>query len=349
MSETPAQALPPAEPVESAPPAVVLTETPADPPLAAVAPAVEPDADPLAEPVPRPAEDDADQRTAGVVESLHEGEGVEAGDNTAPADVAPAEPSGEAAPRAAPIPDLSPAACAALLAEHFPALFSAGRALPLKLRIQADIQQRAPGLFNKKSLSIFLHRYTTGNAYLKALAQAPHRFDLDGAPSGEVNDEHRSAAVAELERRKAIFEDRRHAEREMQREAAVAARRAQAAQQAARHAAHDAAEADARRERAAVLRAFEATTLTSANFCALKGLVEADLPALLERARLERTQRAAEPQPAHAPQRPQRPRQGQEPRREGGRPPRSGPREGRPESGAPGGRPPHKAPPKPQR
>ena len=252
-------------------------------------------------------------------------------------------------PRPASIPDLAPAACAALLAERFPALFSAGRALPLKLRIQADIQQRAPGLFNKKSLSIFLHRYTTGNAYLKALAQAPHRFDLDGAPAGEVNDEHRNAAVAELERRKAIFEDRRHVERELQREAAVAARRAQAAQQSARHAAHDAAEADGRRERAAVLRAFEATTLTTTNFCALKGLVEADLPALLERARQERAQRAAEPAPGHAPQRPQGPRNAQEPRRDGGRPPRSGPREGRPGGGPQGTRPPHKSIPKPQR
>jgi sRNA-binding protein len=255
----------------------------------------------------------------------------------------PAEPP---APRPAAIPDLAPAACAALLAERFPALFSAGRALPLKLRIQADIQQRAPGLFNKKSLSIFLHRYTTANAYLKALAQAPHRFDLDGEPAGEVNDEHRGAAQAELDRRKAIVEDRRHVERELQREAAIAARRAQAAQQAARHAAHDAAEADGRRERAAVLRAFEATTLTAANFCALKGLVEADLPALLERARQERQQRAAEPPPGHGAQ---RPRQGQEPRRDGGRPPRSGPREGRPGGGPQGARPPHKAPAKPQR
>jgi sRNA-binding protein len=345
MSETPAQALPPTEPVESTPPAVPQTDASADPLL----PAMEPDSEPEAEPVPPPVEGAAEQRPAEAVESLPAAEGVEAVEDMSPASTAPAEPSGPAAPRPAPIPDLAPAACAALLAQHFPALFSAGRALPLKLRIQADIQQRAPGLFNKKSLSIFLHRYTTGNAYLKALAQAPHRFDLDGVPSGEVNDEHRSAAVTELERRKAIFEDRRHVEREVQREAAVAARRAQAAQQAARHAAHDAAEADGRRERAAVLRAFEATTLTSANFCALKGLVEADLPALLERARQERTQRANEPQAAHAPQRPQRPRQGQEPRREGDRPLRSGPREGRPDGGPTVARPSHKAPPKPRR
>jgi sRNA-binding protein len=273
---------------------------------------------------------------------------------TSAAEAGEAVPTDAQGPRAAAIADLSPAACAALLAERFPALFSAGRALPLKLRIQADIQQRAPGLFNKKSLSIFLHRYTTSNAYLKALAQAPHRFDLDGAPAGDVNDEHRTAAQGELDRRKAIVEDRRHAEREVHREAAIAARRAQAAQQAARHAAQDAAEADGRRERAAVLRAFEATTLTAANFCALKGLVEADLPALLDRARQERLQRPAEPPPGHGAQ---RPRQGNEPRREGGRPPRSGPREGRPDGGPNSARRPHegsnrgpnKGPNKPQR
>jgi sRNA-binding protein len=326
MSETPAPAVPPEEPVA---PAVTETAPPEALPAAEATEAAE---------------------AIGAVEAVEPA--VTAPEATPPgaADGVPTTPP---VPKAAPIPDLSPAACAALLAERFPALFAAGRALPLKLRIQADIQQRAPGLFSKKSLSIFLHRYTTGNGYLKALAQAPHRFDLDGASAGEVNDEHRNAAVAELERRKALFEDRRHAEREMQREAAQAARRAQAMQQAARHAAHDAAEADGRRERAAVLRAFEATTLTTANFCALKGLVEADLPSLLERAREERAQHTAEPPPAHAPQRPQRPRQGQEPRREGGRPPRGGPRdgprEGRPAGGLQGARPPHKAPPKPQR
>jgi len=97
---------------------------------------------------------------------------------------------------------LSPAAVAALLAQHFPALFGAGRALPLKLRIQADIQARAPGVVNKKSLSVFLHRYTTSTAYLKALATQPQRIDLDGAPAGEIEALHRDAAAAEVDRRR---------------------------------------------------------------------------------------------------------------------------------------------------
>ena len=130
--------------------------------------------------------------------------------------------------------DLSPAVCAARLAELFPALFGAGRALPIKLRIQADIQLRAPGVFNKKSLSIFLHRHTTSTAYIRALVQAPQRFDLDGAAAGEVAEEHRVAATVELERRRVIVETRRAAERDAhrdaQRRAAAAARRAQAEQ-----------------------------------------------------------------------------------------------------------------------
>ena len=126
------------------------------------------------------------------------------------------------AARASPA-DLSPAACAARLAELFPALFGAGRALPIKLRIQNDIQQRAPGVFTRKSLSPFLHRYTTSTAYLKALVNLPHRFDLDGAPAGDIDDVHRQAAATELERRRGLFEAKRAAERAAANEARRAA------------------------------------------------------------------------------------------------------------------------------
>jgi rSAM/selenodomain-associated transferase 1 len=215
---------------------------------------------------------------------------------TAPAEEA--APAGEAAlapapaPAAAPAPaptspaDLSPAACAARLAELFPALFGAGRALPIKLRIQNDIQQRAPGVFTRRSLSPFLHRYTTSTAYLKALLNLPHRFDLDGAPAGDIDDVHRQAAATELERRRGLFEAKRAAERA----AANEARRA--AETAARQ--QLAVEDQARRERAALLRAFESSTLTRANFCALKGIPEAELDGRLHQAWLEREQRAQE-------------------------------------------------------
>jgi len=116
------------------------------------------------------------------------------------------------------MPDLSPAACAAALAERFPALFgNEGPPRPIKLRIQADIQQRAPGVFSRKSLSVFLHRHTTSTAYLRALVAAPSRFDLDGAPAGEIAEEHRAAAREEVERRRALVQARRQAEAQARR------------------------------------------------------------------------------------------------------------------------------------
>jgi len=48
------------------------------------------------------------------------------------------------------------------------------------------------------------------------------------------------------------------------------------------------AEIEARRERAALLRAYESSTLTKANFCVLKRVSEADLDSALAQARQER-------------------------------------------------------------
>lgn len=218
---------------------------------------------------------------------------------------APAEnPTPETAAEAAELlPQLSPAACAARLAELFPALFATNPPLPLKLRIQADIQQRAPGIFTKKSLSVFLHRHTTNTAYLRAVANAPQRIDLDGQSAGEIADEHRQAAVAELERRRAMHDARREAERNAQRAAHDEARRARAAEE------------EQRREASGLLRAFETTTLTRANFCALKGLTEAQLDTMLAQARLAPAPTRIEPRPAdpRGPRPPQEHRQQQQP------------------------------------
>ena len=231
-----------------------------------------------------------------------------------PGDETPLVPTSEMAETAAaaPPPELTPAACAARLAELFPALFNPRAApKPLKLRIQADIQQRAPGIFSKKVLSIFLHRYTTHGAYLIAITKAPHRFDLDGAPAGDLTDEHRQAARAELERRRALHEARRVAENE--------ARRADE-QQAQRE---RAADEQARRDRAALLRAFETSTLTRANFCVLKRIAESELDALLAQARQEASERAQQA-PAFVPRPPEPPRGPRGPRVPRGRPPVAG-------------------------
>jgi ProP effector len=254
--------------------------------------------------------------------------------------VAPAAP---AAP-----PGVSPAECGARLAALFPALFIApgapGPTKPIKLRIHTDIQARAPGEFSKRVLGIFFSRYTTTNAYLKAIvAPGAQRFDLDGAPVGEIAEEHRAAAVEEIARRQAIAAERRAMQQPRrapppQRDQAPAAEgapvqprqerrpearrpprrdehrgdrpdprdrgapRPQHSQQRAprrdnatprpqqpEQAPTTALPADpAQRERAVLLRSFEASTISKANFCALKRMSEAELDALLVQARAER-------------------------------------------------------------
>jgi hypothetical protein len=58
-----------------------------------------------------------------------------------------------------------------------------------------------------------------------------------------------------------------------------------------------AADNEARRERAALLRLYEGSTLTRANFCALKGLTEAALETQLAQARQESRQAPVDRRP----------------------------------------------------
>lgn len=167
--------------------------------------------------------------------------------------------------------EIDPAACALQLKERFPALFG-GIPKPLKLRIQADIQERVPGVFTKQVLSAFLRRYTGTHSYLQALVQATHRYDLDGAPAAELLDEHRQAAVDELARRRTLQQARREQEQLE------------------------------RRNRSTLLREYQANTLPRAEFCAAKGIAEDALDGVLAIAQREADERA------NAPQRPERER-----------------------------------------
>lgn len=143
-----------------------------------------------------------------------------------------------------------------LLKQLFPALF--GRpAKPIQLKVQQAIEARAPGRFTRKALSGFLARHTASTSYLIALTRSSTRFDLDGQPAGEISTEHREAAQAALAERKSRQQER---ERSME---------------------------DARRWRQDLLRDFERTALSRPNFCALKGVEDAQLDALLAQARTE--------------------------------------------------------------
>jgi ProP effector len=190
--------------------------------------------------------------------------------------------------------------CGPQLKKLYPALFS-NPPKPLKLRIQADIQARSPGLFTKPQLSAFLRRYTGSHAYLNALVKATHRFDLDGNPGDELSDEHRNAATEELARRRANTQAR------------------------------IALEMEQRANRATLLKEFEANTLPAAEFAAAKGVPEGELEPLIARARKE----ALEPPPAPAFN---RDRRGPGPQHQRGPRPQ-GPREARPPRDAKGAQP----------
>ncbi len=214
-----------------------------------------------------------------------------------------------------------------MLRRHFPALFS-GPAKPFKLRIQQDIQARAPGVFSKATLSAFFRRHTGSTGYLIGLSKATHRFDLDGQPAGELSDEHKQLAVAELTRRRQLTRDRDQQAQLQQRDQQREAQRVEMAQQAEAM--------QARQARAALLRDFQRTTLTLANFCALKGLSPELLNPQLEQAKQEAAEAPA--MPARQPDDRRGPRRDDRPGQRG-----DGPM-GTAAAGAPGGRPDNRGP-----
>ncbi|NDY92231.1 ProQ/FINO family protein, partial [Ideonella livida] len=191
------------------------------PPTEPVVPAAEADCAPPACP---PAAPEADAAPAADTAAAPADATTEAPAEPQPAvaEAPEASPAGEgeaAAPPAATAKDnRTPADAARELAELFPALFTPGQAKPLKLRIQADIQARAPGRFSKGLLSAVLHRHTNATGYLNALVQATHRHDLDGQPVDELTEEHRQVAREELARRKAVIDERKAQFRQKARE-----------------------------------------------------------------------------------------------------------------------------------
>lgn len=176
---------------------------------------------------------------------------------------------------------LTPAACLAELQARFPALFAASGVLPVKLRIHADIQARAPGVFSRRTLGAVMARYTTSTAYLKALVKSPQRFDLDGQPAGDIAPEHRQAAQEELARR-LQRSDRPPAKRQLP---APRPQRASHAPRAAGHAKAQPASGQeaptADRAASELARAYRSSALSKSNFCVLKGVSEAQLDAAL--------------------------------------------------------------------
>ena len=173
----------------------------------------------------------------------------------------PAEPAG-----------LSPPQAWAELQLRFPALFGVGVVLPVKLRIHADIQARAPGVFSRRVLGAVLSRHTTSTAYLKALVRSPHRFDLDGQAAGEIDAAHRQAAQEELARRLPRPRPRPKAPPGQQ----AAPRRPNPPPQRPPVPSPD-------DEISRLLKAFHSTALSKSNFCALQGIAVETLDAALRK------------------------------------------------------------------
>ena len=69
--------------------------------------------------------------------------------------------------------------------------------LPLAIGIHKSIKERLPDL-DTQQLKATMRMHTACTRYLKVLSQADTRFDLDGAPAGEVTAEQRQQALDTL-------------------------------------------------------------------------------------------------------------------------------------------------------
>lgn len=72
--------------------------------------------------------------------------------------------------------------------------------LPLAIGIHKIVKQRLPDI-DSQQLRTAMRIHTASTRYLKALSQTDSRYDLDGAPVGEVTAEQRQQALDTLRER----------------------------------------------------------------------------------------------------------------------------------------------------
>lgn len=97
--------------------------------------------------------------------------------------------------------------------------------LPLAIGIDKQVIARLPEV-DRKTLRIALGLHTNSTRYLKAMAKATVRVDLDGNPAGEVPEAHRAHADESLRERFKKEAEQRKAQRQAAREAEEAERAA---------------------------------------------------------------------------------------------------------------------------
>jgi ProP effector len=84
-------------------------------------------------------------------------------------------------------------------------------AKPLAIGIHKAIREKLPEL-TRDQVGKALRIHTASTRYLKALAKAEQRFDLDGNPAGEVTEEQRKQAAGVMKERIQKSVERRKAE-----------------------------------------------------------------------------------------------------------------------------------------
>jgi ProP effector len=101
------------------------------------------------------------------------------------------------------------------LQDQFPPFRSC---LPLAIAIDKQIRVRLPDI-DRNTLRATLAMHTQSSAYLRQVAKATSRFDLDGNASGEISEVHRKHAETMLQNRAAKAVELRKAQQELERQA----------------------------------------------------------------------------------------------------------------------------------
>lgn len=117
-------------------------------------------------------------------------------------------------PTNTPEPSINPSQLARKLLKDLEREFAVFRDFqPLSIGIDKQLQARMPTL-NRKVLRIALGLHTGMSKYLKNMAKASVRFDLDGKPGEEVSEAHREHAAQVLKERFKKEAERRKAQRQ---------------------------------------------------------------------------------------------------------------------------------------
>lgn len=113
-----------------------------------------------------------------------------------------------------PSPAANPAQSARALLKEFQEKFEVFRdCMPLAIGIDKQLIARIPEI-DRKVLRIALGMHTNSSRYLRRMAKATNRVDLDGNSADEVPEAHRTHAAEILKERAKKEADQRKAQRE---------------------------------------------------------------------------------------------------------------------------------------